>query len=64
VGLEPDWLSTNLCHPNFKPSQNVGVPILGQTNISARQSRLVIGLLPAIEENVALPKFWKKLPMF
>jgi hypothetical protein len=39
-------------------------PILGQANILVWQPRLVLGLLPAKEINIVLPKVWKELPMF
>jgi hypothetical protein len=37
-------------------------PILGQVNILVWQPRLVLGLLPAREINIVLPKVWKELP--
>jgi hypothetical protein len=54
VAVELDWLSTNLCHANFKASQNVGVsqyPGNASGTWFATSER----------EKEFLPKYWKKL---
>jgi hypothetical protein len=49
------FVKTNIWHANFRTSQNVSTPILGEANILVRQPRLALGLLPTREKELVLP---------